>query len=170
MRDNAIVIPVSALRRVFVMLLVLIALVLLVMVVRTQLFRAGISTLFAPGASEVIDRSAYQAVFLSNGQTFFGKLQEQGDAWFTMTDIFYVANPEEGSVQIIKRGSELQGPREPMLIAKDQVLFIENLREDSDVVTAIKRFKSGTLPAATVPPATPAPTVRTATPSASPSR
>jgi hypothetical protein len=174
-RDNAIVIPVSALRRVFVMLLVLIALVLLVMVVRTQLFRAGISTLFAPGASEVIDRNTYQAVFLSNGQTFFGKLQEQGDEWFTLTDIFYVSAPETGGTQIIKRGNELQGPKEPMLIAKSQVLFIENMRDDGDIVTAIKRFKSGQLPAATPPPATPAPStpaLATATPSpaASPTR
>ena len=53
--SQAIVIPVSALRRIFVMLLLLIGLILLVLVVRTQLFRAGISTLFAPSAAEAID-------------------------------------------------------------------------------------------------------------------
>ena len=74
MKDT-IVIPLAALRRIFAMLLVLIALIVLVLVVRTQLFRAGISTLFAPSAAEVIDRSAYQAVFLTNGSTFFGKAQ-----------------------------------------------------------------------------------------------
>ena len=170
MRDNSIVIPVSALRRIFVMLLVLIGLILLVMVVRTQLFRSGISTLFAPGVSEVIDRSAYQAVFLTNGSTYFGKVQEQGDDWFLLTDVFYLSASDESGTQLIKRGSEPQGPKEPMIVPRTQVLFIENLREDSDVVTTIKRFKSGTLPAATPPPATPAPTTRTATPAASPSR
>ena len=74
MKDT-IVIPLAALRRIFVMLLVLIALIVLVLVVRTQLFRAGISTLFAPSAAEAIDRGSYQAVFLTNGSTFFGKLQ-----------------------------------------------------------------------------------------------
>ena len=168
MRDNAIVIPISALRRIFVMLLVLIALILVIMVVRTQLFRAGISTLFAPGASEVIDRNAYQQVVLVGGQQYFGKVQEQGDDWFTMTDIFYFATQDASNLQIIKRGDELPGPREPMLISKQQVLFIENLRDDGQIVTTIKRFKSGQLPATTPPPATPSPSA-TSRPSASPS-
>src|SRR2546426_4276915 len=114
MKDT-IVISVSALRRIFVMLLVLIALILLVIVVRTQLFRAGIATLFAPSAEEVIDRNAYQAVFLSGGQVFFGKLQQQGDAYFLLSDVFYLSVPDQPSAQsqIVKRGSELHGPKEP---------------------------------------------------------
>jgi hypothetical protein len=166
MRDNAIVIPISALRRIFVTLLVLIALVLVVLVVRTQLFRAGIGTLFAPSAAEVIDRSAYQAVFLTNGSTYFGKLEPQGDQWFVLTDVFYLSVSDQSGTQLIKRGSEPQGPKEPMIVPKDQILFIENLRDDSDIVTAIKKFKSGQLPAATPPLATVAPT---ATPTAAPS-
>src|SRR6266581_5098097 len=172
MRDSAIVIPVSVLRRIFVMLLVLIALILLVLVVRTQLFRAGISTLFAPSAAEVIDRNAYQAVFLTNGSTYFGKLEPQGEQWFVMTDVFYLSVSDQNGTQLIKRGSEPQGPREPMIIPRDQILFIENLRDDGDIVTAIKKFQSGQLPAATPPPATPAPTSAapaTPRPSASPS-
>jgi hypothetical protein len=166
-RDGAIIIPVSALRRIFVMLLVLIALVLLVMVVRTQLFRAGISTLFAPGPMEVVDRNAYQAVFLTNGTTYFGKLEEQGDQWFTLSDVFYLSAAEETGTQLIKRGSEAQGPKSPMLIPRAQILFIENLRDDGQIVVAIKKYKSGELPAVTPPPATAAPS--TARPSASPS-
>ena len=156
MRDATIVIPVSALRRIFVMLLVLIGLILVIMVVRTQLFRAGISTLFAPGPMEIVDRN----------------LQEQGDQWFTLTDVFYLSASEESGTQLIKRGSEPQGPKEPMLIPRAQILFIENLRDDSNIVTAITRFKSGQLPAATPPPATPAATTAapsTARPSPSPS-
>jgi hypothetical protein len=167
-RDGAIVIPVSALRRIFVMLLVLIALVLVAMVVRTQLFRAGISTLFAPGPMEIVDRNAYQAVFLANGSTYFGKLQEQGDQWFTLSDVFYLTVTEDSSTQLTKRGSEAQAPREPMLIPRAQILFIENLRDDGQVVVAIRRYKSGELPSATPPPATAAPTA-TARPSVSPS-
>src|SRR5437867_9005613 len=125
------------------MLLVLIVLILLVLIARTQLFRAGIATLFAPAAAEAIDRSAYQAVFLTNGSTFFGKVQAQGDDWFLLTDVFYLTTSEQSGTQLIKRGSEAQGPREPMIISRQQVLFIENLRDDSDVATLIKRFKSG---------------------------
>lgn len=166
MRDQ-IVIPVSALRRIFVMLLVLIALILVVLVVRTQLFRAGISALFSPSAAEVIDRSAYQAVFLTNGSTYFGKLQEQGNDWFLLSDVFYLSVSDQSGTQLIRRGSEAQGPKEPMIIARAQVLFIENLRDDGEIVTLIKKYKSGQLPSATPPP--PTPTVRP-TPSPSPTR
>lgn len=75
MSDKAIVIPIAALRRIFVMLLLLIVVLL---VARTQLFRAGISTLFAPGAAEVIDRGAYQAVFLTTGQVLLRQTRGAG--------------------------------------------------------------------------------------------
>jgi hypothetical protein len=163
-RQDAIVIPVGSLRRIFVGLIVLILLIVLVLVARTQLFRAGIATLFAPSAAEVIDRNAYQAVFLTNGSTYFGKLEPQGDDWFVLSDVFYLSVSEQSGTQLIKRGSEPQGPKEPMIIPRDQVLFIENLRDDGDIVTAIKRFKSGQLPAATPPPATPTRTSAPATP------
>ena len=171
--QNAIVVPISALRRIFLMLLVLIALIVVVLVVRTQVFRAGIATLFAPSAAEVIDHGAYQAVFLTNGSTYFGKLQAQGDAWFLLTDVFYLSSSEQTGTQLIKRGNEAQGPKEPMIIPAAQVLFIENLREDSDVVTLIKKFKSGQTPSASAPPATIAPSASarpSATPSPSPTR
>jgi hypothetical protein len=166
---DAIVIPVSALRRIFVMLAVLIALIVLVLVVRTQLFRAGIATLFAPSAAEVIDHSAYQAVFLVNGATYFGKLEPQGDNWFLLSDVFYLSVSDQSGTQLIKRGSEAQGPKEPMIISREQVLFIENLKDDSDIVALIKKFRSGQLPSATPPPATPTVAPSTARPSPTPS-
>jgi hypothetical protein len=156
-RDSAIVIPVSALRRIFVMLLILIALIVAVLIVRTQLFRAGISTLFAPGAAEVIDRNAYQSVFLVNGSSYYGKLEQQGDQWFVLSDVFYLSVSEQSGTQLVKRGSEPWGPKDPMIIPKDQILVIENLRDDSDVVSAIRRYKSGERPVATPPSATTAP-------------
>jgi hypothetical protein len=175
MRDNAIVIPIAALRRIFLMLLILIAIILAILVVRTQLFRAGIATLFAPSAGEVIDRNLYQAVFLSGGggQLFFGKLEQQGDHYFLLSDVFYFSASDQPGQQgqLIKRGNELHAPKEPMVIPADQVLFIENIRDDGQVATAIRQFKSGQLPAATLTPTTPTPTAAptTARPSSSPS-
>ena len=165
MRDSAIVIPVVALRRIFLMLLVLIVLILVVLVVRTQLFRAGIGVLFAPTAAEVIDRGAYQSVFLTNGSSYFGKLEAQGDDWFLLSDVFYISATEQNGTQLVKRGSEAWGPREPMILPRSQILVIENLRDDSDVVSAIRKYKSGQLPTATPPPVTAAPTA-TASPTA----
>ncbi len=167
---NAIVIPIGALRRILALLLILAILIALVLVVRTQVVRSGIATLFSPGAGEVIDHSAYQAVFLTNGSTYFGKLEPQGDEWFLLTDVFYLSTSDQTGTQLIKRGNEAQGPKEPMIISRAQVLFIENLRDDSDIVALIKKFKSGQLPTATLPPATPTGARPTATPSPSASR
>ena len=167
---NAIVIPVGALRRIVALVLILAILVALVLVVRTQVVRSGIATLFSPGAGEVIDHSAYQAVFLTNGSTYFGKLEPQGDEWFVLTDVFYLSTSDQTGTQLIKRGNEAQGPKEPMIISRTQVLFIENLRDDSDIVALIKKFKSGQLPTATLPPATSTSARPAATPSPSASR
>jgi ABC-type branched-subunit amino acid transport system substrate-binding protein len=165
-RQSAIVIPTKALRRILVMLIVVIALIAVLFVVRAQSFRAGVTNLFAPSGADLVDTSAYQAVFLTNGSTYFGKLQPQGENWFLLSDVFYLSSTEQGGAQLIKRGSESQGPKEPMIIPTAQILFIENLRDDGDVVVAIKRFKSGQLPAASPAPATTAPA--TQRPSASP--
>jgi hypothetical protein len=166
---NAIVIPIGALRRVAALLLVLVILVAVVLIARTQVVRSGINTLFAPGAGEVIDHAAYQAVFLTNGSTYFGKLLPQGDDWFLLSDVFYLSSSDQTGAQLIKRGNEAQGPKEPMIIARTQVLFIENLRDDSDIVAVIKKFKSGQIPTATVTPVATTPRA-VATPSASPTR
>jgi hypothetical protein len=150
MSQNAIVLPASALRRIFVGLVVLILLMVVVLVARTQLFRFGVAS--------AIDRETYQAVFIVGGQVFFGKLQELGD-YFLLDDIFYLSvGSEEGAQgQLVKRGTELHRPTEPMIVPKNQVLFIENINPNGDVATAIRRFKAGELPAAAPPPITAAP-------------
>jgi len=171
MKDNAIIIPIGVLRRIFLGLIVVILLVVLLLIARTQLFRAGISTLFAPSAAELIDRNGYQAVFLVGGQVFFGKVQEQGDKYFALTDVFYLSVSEQTGQQLVKRGTELHAPKDPMIIPAAEVLFIENLRDDGSVATAIRQFKSGQTPVATAPPVTapPVTTAPTVAPTARPS-
>src|SRR5205814_10345796 len=127
----------------------------------------GTLTLLHPRAAELIDRNLHRSVCRANGSTCFGKLQEQGSDWFVLTDVFYISVSDQSGTQLIKRGTEPQGPKEPMIISRQQVLFIENMRDDSDIVTLIKKFKSGQLPNATPPPPTVAHT--TGRPSASPS-
>lgn len=144
-RQGSIVIPVAALRRVFVMLVVLIALIGGVVALRLFVLRG-------PSGVDVIDHNAYQSVLLSNGATMFGKLQSQGDDWFVMNDVYYLVTTDSGTPQLVKRGTEAQGPREPIIIPRSQIIYIENMRDDSDIVSLIKRFKSGQLPATTLPP------------------
>jgi flagellar basal body-associated protein FliL len=109
--------------------------------------------------------STYQAVFLSNGQVYFGKLEDQGN-WIELSDIYYLqvtqnlqaastadqaktATPSTDStgttqpnIQLVKLGSELHGPKDVMHIERDKVLFWEDMKDDSKVISAIKQYKS----------------------------
>jgi hypothetical protein len=164
-RDSAVVISTGAIRRLFSLLLVIAVLALVAVFSRQYLQRA-------PGVADQIDKNAYQAVFLTGGQVFFGHAVA-GDEAIALTDVFYLAPSTDTAQpqqlgQLVKRGSELHGPREPMVIELRQVLFVENLRDDSQVVAAIKRFKSGEQPAQPSAPAqTQPPATGTARPSAS---
>jgi hypothetical protein len=105
-----------------------------------------------------IDDSKYQAVFFTNGQVYFGKLQKLSGGYFKLNDIFYLQakadaanaseNPQETStqqnsdVELIKLGSEVHGPDDEMIISKDQVLFFENLKKDGTVSQSISKFKT----------------------------
>jgi len=152
--------------RALVLFLLLVAVVLAAVVV----VRQGIVKLpFGGGLASQIDHAKYQAVFLTGGQVFFGKTSEVTDAYLALTDVFYLsAGSETQPSQLVKRGNEIHGPSEPMIIPMDQVLFVENLRDSSEVVTAIGKFHAGTLPVATPPQGTLAPTTTPGTPTASP--
>lgn len=109
------------------------------------------------GTSSAIDDSKYQAVFFTNGQVYFGKLDVVDRESMTLTDVYYLqtqsankteaGNPQETSndqsdVQLIKLGDEIHGPEDKMIISKDQVLFYENLKPDGKVAESIKKFKN----------------------------
>ncbi len=99
-----------------------------------------------------IDNSKYQAVFLTSGQVYFGKLNTSDASYSKLTDVFYIQakannatqNPQDGEastdLQLIKLGAEVHGPEDEMIISKDQVLFYENLKTDGKVATSIKQY------------------------------
>jgi hypothetical protein len=103
-----------------------------------------------PTGYQNIDSKRYQAVFLSNGQVYFGRLSNSGSELVKMTNIWYLQvqqgtqsadalnDSSKSQVSLAKMGNELHGPDDSMSISKDQVLFWENLKDDSKVVKAIK--------------------------------
>lgn len=159
MPRNQLVISVNAVRAALLLALV----VLFVAIGVSQ--RERIAVLLMSPETRAIDRDTYQAVFLISSQVYFGKLSLDGDA-YTLTDVFYLASAPEGSQPgtLIKRGTELHGPRNAMVIPARSVLYFENMREDAQVMAAIRAYKSGAQPQ---PLATPAPT-SSARPSRSP--
>lgn len=104
-----------------------------------------------------IKSNEYQAVFLSNGQVYFGKLTDLNHKYVTLTDIYYLqvqqgsngslqnasgSSTSDSQVSLAKLGSELHGPEDKMSISSDQVLFWENMKTDSKVVQAITKYQN----------------------------
>ncbi len=115
-----------------------IAVVLFVLVATFLLVRWWDFTLPSFGAR-------YQAVFLANGQTYFGHYLERIGPYVKVENAFYIATPptaEEGQTpesRIIRRGSELHQPLPFVLIPKSAILFVEDLRQDSQVAQFMDR-------------------------------
>lgn len=107
-------------------------------------------------ASEQAAQNVYQAVFLTNGQVYFGNVEDDARDPVILQDVYYlrvtqqlqpVPDPEESpqsvpQISLVKLGNELHGPTDEMRITRSQILFIEDLKEDSAVVRAITEFKS----------------------------
>lgn len=97
----------------------------------------------------------YSAVFLINGQVYFGKMVKASGAEIVLNDVYYLqATPEGGGASqetfdalnqsrfnLVKLGNELHGPTDELFINRDQVIFYEYLRDDSKVVESIKAQK-----------------------------
>lgn len=165
---DAIIIPVGPLRRIvgIVVILALVVIIAFVLVAQRDRIRLAL------GGTEAayVDTTTYQSVVLLSNQVYFGKLRIDGDV-YTLTDVYSFSGNSDpqttGTVQLVKRGSELHGPGEPLVIPGRSVLFFENMRTDSQVVQAIGKIKLGQT--STPPPATATP-ARTATPAPSASR
>jgi hypothetical protein len=105
------------------------------------------------GGGNFVNKDQYQAVFLSDGQIYFGKLTGLDQEYAVLEDIFYLqveqqvqpdrSNEDEPETQIslAKLGNELHGPEDKMFINREQILFWENLKAEGQVVTAIDNFK-----------------------------
>jgi hypothetical protein len=87
----------------------------------------------------------YQAVFLANGQTYFGHYLDRLGPYVKVENAFYIQQAptaEEGQTpesRIIRRGSELHQPLPFVLIPKTAILFVEDLRADSQVAAFMDR-------------------------------
>ena len=87
-----------------------------------------------------VGHGRYQAVFLANGQTYFGRYVDRIGPYVKIDDAYYIqqSRPSEDDStppesRLIRRGSELHHPPPEVLVAKTAILFIEDLRPDSAV-------------------------------------
>lgn len=111
---------------------------------------------FLTNASVKGGKNNYQAVFLSNNMVYFGKLSNVTGEYVVLSDIYYLQlqnqngqnnqqnqnNQQQPQVSLTKLGNELHGPEDIMYINKKQIMFWENLKDDSKVTQAIQNYQS----------------------------
>jgi len=112
---------------------------------------AGMVYIFIP-RDFYTQQSEWQAVFLDDGQVYFAKVIKRDGGVLIIRDIYYLQNPGalqqgenninklSGELGLIKLGSEIHGPYDEMLTNWEHVLFIEDLKNDSKIVKAIKNY------------------------------
>jgi len=129
--------------------------IILITVVLLTIVLLGLTVFFYLQTSSENYSSKYQAVFLTNGQVYFGKVSTESDEWIVMENVYYLKLKQslqgqgskelsESDVTLAKLGNEIHGPTDMMKINKKQVLFIENLSENSKVLSAIQDHKKST--------------------------
>lgn len=143
-------------------LLVLLVLVIVLMgiyIAKPDLF-AGLSGKKSAKATEQKQEtktetksSGYSAVFLTNDQVYFGKLTDANSQYPKLTEVYYLridrplqpppaTEAAQPDVQLVKLGNELHGPVDEIKFNREQILYIEDLKDDSRIVAAIREFKA----------------------------
>ncbi len=95
------------------------------------------------------ENSSYKSVLLTNKAAYFGKVKNSNADFVTLSDVFYLrlspsgAETAGGGLELAKLGSEIFGPEDTMAINRKQIVSIESLKEDSQVVRAIRGYYLG---------------------------
>lgn len=96
-----------------------------------------------------VDNTKHQAIFLNNGQVYFGSITDLNKSFLTLSNIYYLRvnqqvqpgqQASQNDVSLVKLGCELHGPQDIMIVNRDQVTFWENLKDDGQVTTAIAKY------------------------------
>ena len=129
---------------------ILLIVIILIAVAGVSLYKEGTSW----WADRTIKTNEYQAIFLTNNQVYFGKISGITKQYVKIKNIYYLQVPQQaqgsssGSTtsttqpSLVKLGSEIHGPEDIMYIARNQVLFWENLKNDGKVAQAIKNYQA----------------------------
>jgi hypothetical protein len=97
---------------------------------------AGKASSFPP-----IPADTWQAVFLTGGQVYFGKLSDVGDGYVSLSNVYYLKSAnelEQSNLNLVKLGGELHGPEDTIYIRKESISFWENMKDTSRVVQTIQ--------------------------------
>jgi hypothetical protein len=107
---------------------------------------AGMFIVGRARARDVEFPTPYQAILLSNGSVYFGKLAGYGTPRPVLTEVYYVVtqtDPETKKTSniLVKRGKELHQP-DRMYLNPGQILFVEPVGPGSKVADLIQQSRT----------------------------
>lgn len=120
--------------------------VILILSVIIIILLTGLVFMYSKNPIGFVDQQKISAVFLTDGQVYFGNLSKKNSDFVILENIYYIkmqpAEQEEqqSEIQLIKLGNEIHGPEDKMEINKDHVLYIEKLKSDSQVIQMINNY------------------------------
>lgn len=103
----------------------------------------GCNSGFMNQAAPVKFTTEYQAVFLDNGQVYFGKLENPESTYPLLRNVFYVQSQVNQETKqtanlLVKRGKEWHGP-DVMYLNQRHVVMVEPVLPDSQLGQLIKK-------------------------------
>lgn len=132
--------------------------VFVVLLFSLTILAIALATLFYFGGKregEFVNKDRVQAVFLTSGQVYFGKVKDITNQYVDLQEVYYLnsqqqpdtegtseTNTQATTFSLVKLGCELHGPVDQMIINRDQVSFWENLKDDGKVAKAIDQWVS----------------------------
>jgi hypothetical protein len=111
------------------------------------LIAAGLLFIRSTGpSSPVTFTTPYQAVLLTNGSAYFGKLEGYGTTRPVLSEVYYIVtqnNPEtkQSTNVLVKRGKELHEP-DRMYLNPNQILCVEPVGTNSKVAQLIAQAQA----------------------------
>jgi hypothetical protein len=92
-----------------------------------------------------IGRAQYQAVFLTNGQRYFGRYYDRIGAYAKIEDVYYLEQSQgtdpnaAPDTRLVRRAQLLYEPGPRMLVPKSAILFVEDLADSSPIAQFMQR-------------------------------
>jgi hypothetical protein len=95
-------------------------------------------------------RDSYQAVFLNNGQVYFGNIVELTNEYVVLEEPYSIKLQQkqtdaegetvQSEVKLLSIKDEFYKPDGYMLIKKSEILFIEELQDSSQIIDIIENY------------------------------
>ena len=112
-------------------------------IVISLILLAGAATgfLLVRRQSSTVMTTPYQAVLLSNGSAYFGRLEGLGTAYPVLKEVYYVQSragqdPKQQVNVLVKRGKEWHAP-DRMILNPSMIVFVEPVNPGSRVAQLI---------------------------------